>query len=52
MGTKQSTLFEPKTVSKKNEGTKFDDLKNLEYKIIQFNFSQPKEFSHNRLYIC
>jgi hypothetical protein len=44
MDNKRTESFELKTVSKKNEGNYFDGLKNLDYKIIEFNFSKRKEF--------
>jgi hypothetical protein len=48
MDIKHTESFELKTVSKKNEGNCFDDFKNLDYKIIELNFSKRKEFPHNR----
>jgi len=36
METKHTEIFKLKTVSKKNEGTYFDDLKNLVNKITLF----------------
>jgi hypothetical protein len=44
MDTKHTESCNLKTVSKKNEGNYFDGFKNLDYKIIEFNFSKGKDF--------
>jgi hypothetical protein len=44
MDTKHTESFDLKTVSKKNEGNYFDGFKNLDYKVIESNFSKRKEF--------